>query len=158
MTKLSSGGQIVVSTYLGGSGYDAGVGIAVDATGVYVAGTTTSRNFPLYFKPDSSFDVFVTKLFLNMDGLAFTSIVGGGKDDLATGLAVNPATHNIYVCGYTNSPDFPNIYPSDSGFHQPSLNGGNDAFACRLASNGRSIAPICSARAATILPPRSRSI
>lgn len=35
------------STYLGGSGYDAGYGVAVDRAGnTYVTGATTSANFP----------------------------------------------------------------------------------------------------------------
>jgi hypothetical protein len=37
---------LVFSTYLGGAGEDIAHGIAVDSTGIYVAGGTTSTNFP----------------------------------------------------------------------------------------------------------------
>jgi photosystem II stability/assembly factor-like uncharacterized protein len=47
VTKLDASGSIVYSTYLGGSGEDAGSGIAVDALGrAYVAGYTISGDFP----------------------------------------------------------------------------------------------------------------
>jgi len=48
VTKLNPGGSaLVYSTYLGGSGADVGIGIAVDSAGsAYVTGTTTSANFP----------------------------------------------------------------------------------------------------------------
>ena len=45
--KLGPAGDLVYSTYLGGSGADHGRGIAVDAAGnAYIAGDTTSWNFP----------------------------------------------------------------------------------------------------------------
>lgn len=48
VTKLDPFGKIVYSTYLGGSSSDVAVGIAVDAQGdAYVAGTTSSSNFPV---------------------------------------------------------------------------------------------------------------
>jgi len=48
VTKLSANGQTVVySTYLGGSGWDEGHGIAVDSAGnAYVTGWTESADFP----------------------------------------------------------------------------------------------------------------
>src|SRR5207247_7005496 len=47
VTKLSQSGSIVYSTYLGGSGYDAGSGIVVDTAGnAYIWGHTSSTDFP----------------------------------------------------------------------------------------------------------------
>src|SRR5207244_9052840 len=47
VTKLTANGQIIYSTFLGGSGNDMGRAIAVDASGsAYVAGQTFSSNFP----------------------------------------------------------------------------------------------------------------
>jgi hypothetical protein len=47
VTKLDPVGNIAFSTYLGGSGKDSGAAVQVDGSGnVYVAGSTTSLNFP----------------------------------------------------------------------------------------------------------------
>src|SRR4051812_45770589 len=47
VTKLNAGGQLVYSTFFGGSGNDEGDGIAVDASGsAYVIGTADSGDFP----------------------------------------------------------------------------------------------------------------
>ncbi len=47
-TTLSGANSLIYSTYLGGSDYDNGYGIAVDAgNNTYVAGVTESTNFPL---------------------------------------------------------------------------------------------------------------
>ena len=48
MTKLNpTGTALVYSTYLGGTGDDAGSGIAVDSAGnAYVTGSTDSTDFP----------------------------------------------------------------------------------------------------------------
>ena len=47
VTKLDPSGNIVYSTYFGGSGGDAATAMTVDAEGsVYVTGTTASTDFP----------------------------------------------------------------------------------------------------------------
>jgi hypothetical protein len=42
----SNGASLVFSTYFGGTNYDLGKSIAVDASGIYVTGFTASTNFP----------------------------------------------------------------------------------------------------------------
>ncbi len=56
--KLNAAGNtLVYSTYLGGSGYDSGNGIAIDSAGnAYVAGDTSSGNFPVLYAFQGSSD------------------------------------------------------------------------------------------------------
>lgn len=76
VTRINAtGSALVYSSYLGGSGWDRGQGIAVDAAGnAYVTGLTYSANFPTKNalqsllnrkksgKPGTSSDAFVTKI------------------------------------------------------------------------------------------------
>ena len=69
VTKLMPAGNgLVYSTYLGGSGTDAGIKIAVDGAGsAYLTGQTLSGNFPTQSPYQSTYqggasDGFVTKL------------------------------------------------------------------------------------------------
>mgnify|MGYP001609359162 FL=1 len=67
VTKLGATGAQVYSTYLGGSGFDSGSGIAVDGAGAaYVTGQTGSSNFPVLAASQGVYagsgDAFITKL------------------------------------------------------------------------------------------------
>jgi hypothetical protein len=78
---------LTYSTFLGGSGDDAANAIAVDASGgAYVAGDTSSLNFPAtagarQTQPAGSQDAFVTKLTPDGGGIAYSTYVGGGGGD-----------------------------------------------------------------------------
>ena len=78
---------LVYSTYLGGSGTDQGVDIAVDSAGsAYICGDTTSTNFPTANALDGTFgggtfsgarDAFVTKLNPAGTALVYSTYLGG---------------------------------------------------------------------------------
>src|SRR5206468_4027453 len=78
---------LVYSTYLGGSGNDSGLGIAVDSAGsAYVTGETTSTTFPTTvgaFQTASGGgspvpqDAFVTKLNAAGSALVYSTYLGG---------------------------------------------------------------------------------
>lgn len=58
VTKFSPEGQILWSTYLGGSNPEQGFAIAIDSAGnVYTGGTTDSSDFPLLNAWDSTLDI-----------------------------------------------------------------------------------------------------
>jgi hypothetical protein len=75
----SDGGTPLCSAHLGGSGTDAGNGIAVDGTGsAYLTGVTNSTNFPLVVPPlqgseAGGTDAFVPKVNGVLGGGPFSS-------------------------------------------------------------------------------------
>jgi hypothetical protein len=139
----ASGTALVWSTYLGGSGIDAALGIARDAAGnVYVTGYTASADFPVTPNaPQPAFgggvyDAFVAKLDPN-GALMSSTFLGGSNIDVASAIAVD-AAGGVHVAGYTCSADFPVV-----NAFQPQLVGAplgcfaaQDAFVARLAPDG----------------------
>jgi len=75
-----TGSALVYSTYLGGSGDDQGLGIAVDAAGnAYVAGQTNSPNFPTVNPVQPAFgggpfDAFIAKLSADAKSTAVATV------------------------------------------------------------------------------------
>ena len=113
VAKLNSSGALVYSTYLGGSGRDFASAIAIDGSGnAYVTGYTSSANFPIVSGAFQAVygggfnDAFVTKLNPAGAGLVYSTFLGGVSDDIASSIAVDPAG-NAYICGQTNSSNFP---------------------------------------------------
>jgi len=141
VTKFDVNGSPVFSTYLGGSGDDDALAIAVDGAGnAYVAGGTTSANFPAVspFQPNlasvGSFDCFVTKITPNGFAVVYSTYLGGAAQDVVLGIAVDVAGA-AYLTGYTTSTDFPG---AAAGLQ--SANGGaDDAFVAKLNPSGTAL-------------------
>jgi hypothetical protein len=110
VTKLApDGSQLVYSTFLGNQSTSPAA-ITVDGSGnAYVAGhagiglPTANAIQPA---PASASDAFVTKLDPTGSALVFSTYLGGGADDAATGVGLDSAG-NVYVAGATDSTDFP---------------------------------------------------
>ena len=103
---------LVYSTYLGGSGEERGLGIAVDGAGnAYVTGYTGSTDFPATpgaydTTYNGGYDGFVAKLDGSGTALVYATYLGGSGGDSGYGIAVD-VSGNAYVTGYTDSADFP---------------------------------------------------
>ncbi len=130
VTKLSSGGALTYSTFLGGPDADIGWGIAVNSTGnAHVTGQAGS-NFPQVNPIQATsvgYDTFVTKLNNSGSGLIYSTYIGGSGNEVGRGIAVDSAG-NAYVTGYTNSADFP-VLPGALRTKSPffrTTNGGGD--------------------------------
>ncbi|HET6974810.1 MAG TPA: SBBP repeat-containing protein [Pyrinomonadaceae bacterium] len=126
------------ATYLGGSGIDAGLGIAVDANGnVYVNGLTDSSNFPTTpgsVQPTNAggeSDAFVTKLNATGASLVYSTYLGGNGADSSASIAVGFGGKTI-LSGTTTSANF----PVTGDALQAALSGSRDAFLSRLNPDG----------------------
>src|SRR5579862_785482 len=114
VTELNpTGSALIYSTYLGGSSFDEGRGIALDSLGnAYVTGSTSSTNFPVTpgaFQTTNGgglVDAFVTRLNPSGSALVYSTYLGGSSFDVGAGIAVD-SSRNAYVVGSTSSPNFP---------------------------------------------------
>ena len=129
VTKFDPNGNVLYSTYLGGSVQDGGNAIAVDAAGnAYVAGYTSSPDFPVtagaYQTADNvpeqpdfrQFTGFVTKLNPSGSGLVYSTFLGGSKSDNPEYQTIGQdqvksigldSSGNAWIAGITYSTDFP---------------------------------------------------
>lgn len=134
-----SGSALVYSTYLGGSGAGGASGIVLDRTGnAYVTGSTSSLDFPtahpLQPANGGGNDAFVAKLNASGSALIYSTYIGGGGDDVGTGIALDNAG-NAYITGQTASPNFPTINPLQSAY-----GGGNDdGFVAKINVTGSAL-------------------
>ena len=149
-----TGTNLIYATYLGGSGNDGALGLAVDATGnAFLTGYTDSTNFPttnaLYanvsgtadkFAKSHLTDAFVAELNPAGDGLVYSTYLGGNSMDAAYGIALDDAG-NAYITGYTYSTNFP-VTP---GAFQPKLACTNtvyinaNAFVSEISAGGTNL-------------------
>jgi len=134
VTKFSSKGKLLWSTYLGGNDNEAGKAITVARDGsCFVTGFTWSSDFPTKnaydATPNGDWDVFVTK-FSSRGKLLWSTYLGGTWWDEGLGITV-ARDDSCYVAGFTQSIDFPTkqAYNSTKGRY-------GDAFVSRFAANG----------------------
>jgi hypothetical protein len=139
---------LTYSTYLGGSGTEGLVQVAVDSSlNIYLAGSTNSLDFPLPpgLPPANPplpgpvggpQDIFIAKInpanaATNTPELVYFTYLGGSGTDSLAGLAVD-ANNNIYVAGSTDSPDFPT---TGNAFQQgPGPQAGTHGFLSLIAA------------------------
>ncbi len=135
-----TGSALVFSTFLGGSGSDAGVAIAVDGSdNVYVAGNTDGSDYPVTtgaYDPshNGGADVFLTKLNSTGAALLYSTFLGGTSYDNAASLAID-ASGNAYLTGTTESAN----YPTTSAAFDTSHNGNKDVFVTKLDNTGATL-------------------
>jgi hypothetical protein len=126
VAKLSSSGDHLWSTYLGGSGWTEGDGVAVEGSGnILVTGGTNSSGW-VSGGFDTTLggyvDAFVAKLS-SSGGHLWSTYLGGSDDDWGNGVAVD-GSGNIVVTGVTESSG----YETHGGYR--------DAFVAKLSSSG----------------------
>jgi len=133
---------LIYSGFIGGSGSDQGLSIAVDGAGnAYVTGTTTSAaaSFPVVNGPDltpnGAGDAFVAKVSNTGTTLLYAGYIGGSGSDIGYGIAVDDIGF-AYVVGMTtsNESSFPVVAGPDA-----SANGGRDGFIAKVNLAGTAL-------------------
>jgi outer membrane protein assembly factor BamB len=134
----ADGAQLLSATYVGGAGYEEGLGIAVDAAGrSYVSGGSSSPyGFPLVdafqattndthawcaARADCS-DAFLVRLDPAKARIEYGTFHGGRSQDMARGVTL--ANGDAWIAGVTYSPDL----ATTAGAWQPNWAGGNCSF------------------------------
>ncbi len=134
-------------SYLGGSGTDVGLAIAVDpGQNAHVTGSTDSPDFNKVNFIQGTFGGGLTDAFVALIPTAgststaggYSTYLGGSGADRGTGIAVD-ANGATYVAGETASTDFLTKSPPQTPPFQPALNGGanniaSDASVAKLGS------------------------
>ena len=117
---------------------------------VYVAGDTTSTNFPGTSGGAQSAsggggpflgDAFVARLNASLTALDQATYLGGSNGEFALALAIAPTTGEVYVAGQTSSANF----PGTGGGAQSAFGGLTDAVVARLSADLTGV-PCTSAR------------
>lgn len=142
VTVLKAGGSsLLYSTYLGGSGLDTAIAVALDTSNppkVFVTGQTSSTNFPTVNPTQAANaggnDAFVSEINPNASGaasLVFSTYLGGSADEdhFLAGIAVDPSG-NFYVTGDTQSLNTSSVtsFPAIAqGFRTTASNSGGSA-------------------------------
>lgn len=144
VAKFNSTGAPVYATYLGGSGFERGMAIAVDSSNrAYVTGYTSSFDFPTTTATISPginnnngpgpIDAFVSVLSANGSSLAFSTLLGGSSTDFGSGIAVDSTTGNVYVTGATYSSDF-QTKSGQSSLNNGAGTGSSDTFVTEITN------------------------
>jgi hypothetical protein len=143
-----SGSGIDYGTYLGGTGNDQGLGVAVDIGGwAYIIGSTQSADIPLInpvvVNPTNNTtlsqlmgtqDAYIAKITPDGTALIMSAYLGGSGVDQGNAIALSPnatssGTMDITVAGTTTSQDFP-VVNALAG--QTTAPGNGDAFVTKI--------------------------
>ncbi len=130
VTRLDAAGQLVYSTYLGGSDGDKPYGVAVTAGGeAIVVGNTLSSDFPTTAGAWSRTmsgrsDGFVARLSASGAALLASTFLGGNDGEVVQAVALDSQGRAV-VAGVTSSSD----YPVTAGAWNAAGGGTSDAFA-----------------------------
>jgi len=138
ISKFSANGNLLWSTYFGGTGSDEALSIFSNGTNVWVGGFTNSTNFPVLNPGAGAFfqstltalsDAFILKFNTNGQ-LLWSTYCGGINSEYIAALHVN--NNELYVGATSNSSNYPFL---SSGTFTQSYLGGNDGVVMKFNAN-----------------------
>ncbi len=137
--KFSNDGKLLAGTYLGGSGDDSGLGIAIGPQGnPWLIGPWTSSDFPFITEPPANFPSGTAGFLAEFDPsaarLLYATNVGGMFDGNGKGIAID-SSGNITLTGTVYS-DFPT---TPGAFQAGDVSSGAKVFVLKLTSSGQVI-------------------
>lgn len=154
LSQITSSGTLGFTTTFGGTSGDDGTAVAVDSTGIYVAGITDSSDFPVTSGAaqttfcgggsHGSNDGFAAKLTPSGSAITWATFVtdvncGVGTDStIGLALAVD-SSRDVYVVGETFDAGLPvtNFLPSGGALNLgQGANGADDGFIAKLSPAG----------------------
>jgi hypothetical protein len=136
--KLDGSGNLTWNTFLGGSGNESGNGVAIDASGIYIAGQGNATwGSPVRpFTADT--DGFAAKL-TNGGSLSWNTFLGGDGEDGGRGVALD-AGANVYVAGFSDAAWGSPVRAFTYGMSSPpEPHPMADAFVAKILGNAPSI-------------------
>lgn len=146
VARFTSAGVLQWSTFYGGSSGENGQTIDVDALGnIYVAGYTSSTNFPVLSAfqgaKSGNLDGFLIKF--NNTGVRQWATYYGGSDDEDNFSVAADKNGNVFLLGYTESSNLPVLNASGGAYYQGTYGGGTggaigggDAFIVKFNGAG----------------------
>jgi uncharacterized protein (TIGR03437 family) len=113
VSKLDPNGKLLFTDTFAGNGVDTGTAITLDLSGnIYIAGTTTSSNFPLskplITQPGSIGGTgFIIKLSNDGTTIFYSTYFGGTLGATGISSLATDSKGNLYLTGATKAADFP---------------------------------------------------
>jgi uncharacterized protein (TIGR03437 family) len=112
VSKIGPSGNVLFTNTFAGKGIDQGLSVAVDPTGnIYVAGTTTSIDFPisnaLQSQPGQFGTGFIVKLSPDGKTILYSTYFGGIAGLTSINAMKTDSSGNLYLTGTTYATDFP---------------------------------------------------
>ena len=136
VSKFDPQGQILWSTYIGGTNQDSGQSVRVDdSNNIFIVGLTNSQDFPVTSdaaEPDflgGTYDMFIAK-FSPSGELLYSSYFGTAGNENNEEFEMD-SSGNLVIVGVTSSSNL----PVTSDAYQSILRGASDGFIIRLADD-----------------------
>ncbi len=135
--KLNAhGSELIFSTFIGGNGSESAVCTLDDSGNLYLAGGTSSIDFPITIGAydqglNGTADGFLMKLNNTGSSLMYSTYIGGINVDACRGNIILDKNNNAIVLGYTYSYDF----PTTKGANDTIYNGNGDVVIFKFDFN-----------------------